>query len=112
MASGLIEFSKVSAPCLLDRVRAAIRSRHYSLRTEQAYVDWVKRFIFYHGICHSNEMGKSEVEAFLTHLAVNRNVAASTQNQAFCALLFLYREVLENELPWLDDVKRAKKPAR
>jgi site-specific recombinase XerD len=98
-------------PRLLDRVRAAIRTRHYSIRTEQAYVGWIRRFILFHNKRHPADMGKSEIEAFLTHLAVDRNVASSTQNQAFSALLFLYREVLEREMPWLDDVTRAKKPA-
>jgi integron integrase len=99
-------------PRLLDRVRAAIRTRHYSIRTEQAYVDWIRRYILFHGKRHPDEMGKPEIEAFLSYLAVKRNVAASTQNQAFSALLFLYREVLGREMPWLDDVKRAKKPQR
>jgi integron integrase len=99
-------------PRLLDRVRVSIRTKQYSIRTEQAYVDWIRRFILFHGKRHPMEMGKAEVEAFLTHLAVNRNVAASTQNQALSALLYLYREVLERDLPWLDDVTRAKKPSR
>ncbi len=99
-------------PRLLDRVRAAIRTKGYSIRTEQAYVDWIRRFILFHNKRHPDEMGKREVEAFLTHLAVNRDVAPSTQNQALCALLFLYRVVLERELPWFDDVTRAKKPRR
>jgi integron integrase len=99
-------------PRLLDRVRAIIRTKHYSIRTEHAYVDWIRRFILFHNKRHPNEMGKAEIEAFLTHLAVNRNVAPSTQNQALSALLFLYRQVLERELPWLDDVTRAKKPSR
>jgi len=68
---------------LLDRVRDAIRLKHYSTRTEQAYVNWIKRYIFFHNVWHPDEMGAAEVEAFLTHLAVNENVAASTQNQAF-----------------------------
>jgi len=93
---------------LLDRVRAAIRLRQYSLATEKSYLDWVKRFILFHGKRHPGEMGKREVESFLTHLAVNRSVSPSTQNQALQALLFLYRQVLEIELPWLDDVVRAK----
>jgi len=99
-------------PRLLDRVRASIRTKQYSIRTEQSYVDWIRRFILFHGKRHPMEMGKAEIEAFLTHLAVNRNVAASTQNQALSALLYLYREVLERDLPWLDDVTRAKKPTR
>lgn len=99
-------------PRLLDQVREHIRVKHYSIRTEQAYLDWVKRFILFHGTRHPSEMGAAEVEAFLTHLAVSRNVSASTQNQALSAILFLYREVLGVELAWLDGVQRAKKPAR
>ena len=99
-------------PKLLEQLRGSIRLKHYSLRTEQAYVGWVKRYIFFHGKRHPSEMGKSEVESFLTALAVERNVTASTQNQALSALLFLYREVLGMDLPWLSEVIRAKKPAR
>ncbi len=99
-------------PKLLDQLRDRIRVKHYSIRTEQAYVQWVKRYLFFHGMRHPNEMGKPEVEAFLTSLAVERNVAASTQGQALAALLFLYKEVLHIELPWLDDVTRAKRPAK
>lgn len=95
-------------PRLLVRVRDKIRLKHYSIRTEQAYTDWVRRFILFHEKRHPAEMGAAEVEKFLTHLAVEGNVAASTQNQAKSALLFLYREVLEIELPWLDDVAKAK----
>jgi len=97
-------------PRLLDRVREAIRARHYSRRTEKAYVHWIKRYIFFHGKRHPAEMGAHEVGAFLTSLAVHDKVAASTQNQALSSLLFLYREVLGVELPWLDDVVRAKRP--
>lgn len=104
--------SPASAPKLLDQVRGKIRLKHYSLRTEQTYVDWIKRYILFHGKHHPRDMGASEVEAFLTHLAVARNVAASTQNQAKSALLFLYKEVLEIDLPWLNNVERAKAPKR
>jgi len=97
-------------PRLLDRVREAIRARHYSRRTEKAYVHWIRRFIFFHDKRHPADMGPAEVTAFLTSLAVRDKVAASTQNQARSALLFLYREVLGVELPWLDDVVRAKRP--
>ena len=100
------------APRLLDRVRECCRVRHYSYRTEKTYCDWIRRFILFHGKQHPRNMGKSEVESFLTHLAVRRNVAPSTQSQALAALLFLYREVLEVELPWLDNVTRASKPPR
>lgn len=92
------------APKLLDRVRARIRTLHYSIRTEEAYVDWARRLILFHGKRHPLEMGAPEISAFLTYLAVERNVSASTQNQAKAALLFLYKEVLELELPWLDEV--------
>ena len=95
-------------PRLLVRVRDKIRLKHYSIRTEQAYTDWVKRFILFHQKRHPAEMGAAEVEQFLTHLAVKGKVAASTQNQAKSALLFLYRAVLEIELPWLDHVAQAK----
>ncbi|MBL0166055.1 MAG: integron integrase [Propionivibrio sp.] len=100
------------SPKLLVRVRAHLRFKHYSIRTETAYIGWIKRFIHFHGTRHPAEMGKIEVEAFLTSLAVERNVSAATQNQALSALLFLYREILEIDLPWLDDVTHAKKPAR
>ena len=93
-------------------MRGKIRLKHYSIRTEQAYVDWIKRFILHFDKQHPKDLGAAEVEAFLTHLAVNGKVAASTQNQAKSALLFLYKEVLAMELPWLDNVERAKVPKR
>ena len=99
-------------PRLLDEIRAAIRTRHYSPRTEEAYIRWVIRFIRFHGMRHPREMGEPEVTAFLTHLAIHQKVAASTQNQALSALLFLYREVLQVELTWLDGIVRAKKQVR
>lgn len=99
-------------PKLLDQIRDRVRLKHYSIRTERQYVQWAKRFILFHGKRHPREMGASEVEAFLTHLAVDGNVSSSTQNQALSALLFLYREVLEMDLPWLKDVVRAKLPQR
>ena len=95
---------------LLDRVRDAVRARHYSRRTEKAYIHWIKRYIFFHDKRHPAEMGAPDVTAFLTALAVHDKVAASTENQALSALLFLYREVLGVDLPWLDDVVRAKRP--
>ena len=101
-----------SQPRLLDQVRGVIRRLHYSIRTEQTYVDWIRRFILFHGKRHPAEMGAPEVEAFLTHLAVQGKVAASTQNQALNAIVFLYRQVLKKELGWLEGVERAKKPAR
>lgn len=99
-------------PKLLDQVRAAIRVRHYSLRTEEAYVQWIKRFILFHGKRHPLEMGEQEITQFLSALAVEGHVSASTQNQALCALLFLYRHVLDQNIGWLDDVVRAKRPQR
>ena len=93
-------------------MRDRIRVKHYSIRTETQYVQWVKRFILFHDKKHPKDMGAPEVEAFLTHLAVESNVAAATQNQALSALLFLYREVLAIDLPWLDNVTRAKRPQR
>ncbi|MFN7353241.1 MAG: integron integrase [Burkholderiales bacterium] len=101
-----------TAPRLLDQVRGKIRLKHYSIRTEQSYLDWIKRYIIFHDKQHPASLGAPEVEAFLTHLAVKRRVAASTQNQAKSALLFLYRDVLNNELPWLDNVEKAKTPQR
>jgi integron integrase len=97
---------------LLDQVRDTLRRKHYSLRTEQAYVDWIKRFILFHDKRHPNEMGSAEIEAFLTHLAVDEDVAASTQNQAYSALLFLFREVLQKEFSFPPQALRAKKPKR
>src|SRR5687767_2473975 len=97
-------------PRLLDRVRHAIRARHYSRRTEKAYVGWIKRYIFFHGKRHPAEMGAADVSRFLTAPAVYGKVAAYTQNQAMNALVFLYRVVLGHDLPWLDDVIRAQRP--
>ena len=101
-----------SAPRLLDQVRARIRVKHYSLKTEAAYCGWIRRFILANGKRHPREMGGPEVEAFLSRLAVEGDVAASTQNQALAALLFLYREVLAVQLPWMESVVRAKRPTR
>ena len=98
---------------LLDRVRNKIRLKHYSIRTEKAYVSWIKRFILFHNKQHPNEMGRAEIEAFLTDLAVKGNVSASTQNQAFNALLFLYKQVLNiNVFDEGVDALRAKRPRR
>ncbi len=99
-------------PRLLDRVREAIRVRHYSRRTEQAYVAWIRRFILANGRRHPAGLGGQEVEAFLTRLASDGRVAPGTQNQALAALLFLYREVLQVELPWMEGIVRAKRPRR
>ena len=99
-------------PRLLDQVRNLLRVRHFSRRTEQAYVGWIRRFILANGKRHPREMGGVEVERFLTRLAVEANVAPGTQNQALAALLFLYREVLRQELPWMESMVRAKRPRR
>ncbi len=89
---------------LLDQVRERIRVKHYSIRTEEQYVQWARRFILFHGKRHPRDMGAAEVEAFLTDLAIKGHVAASTQNQALSALLFLYKEVLSIALPWLQEL--------
>ena len=112
MSTILSPAQPVDKPKLLDQVRDVIRRKHFSIRTEQTYVEWIKRYIFFHGKRHPNEMAEAEITAFLTHLARAGKVAASTQNQALSALLFLYREVLQQNIGWLDQVERAKRPAR
>lgn len=104
--------TKEAPPRLMDQLRGRIRAKHYSIRTEQSYLQWARRFILFHGKRHPREMGAREVEAFLTHLAVERRVSASTQNQAKSALLFLYKEALEIDLPWLENVTQAKQHRR
>jgi integrase len=101
-----------SSPRLLDRVRWHLRVKHYSIRTEQAYIDWIRRFILFHRKRHPSEMGEREISEFLSHLAVEKNVAASTQNQAFSALLFLYQQVLDQKLDFIDDVQRVRRPPK
>lgn len=103
---------KDKKPKLLDQLREAMQSRHYSRRTETTYVHWVKRFIYFHHVRHPKEMAEPEINAFLTNLAVKEHVSASTQNQALCAILFLYRYVLEKKIGDLGDVIRARKPVR
>lgn len=97
---------------LVSRIREAIRTRHYSRRTEEAYVAWVRRFVRFHGLRHPATLGSADVSRFLSSLAVGGRVSASTQNQALAALLFLYRDVLEQDVGWLHDVVRAKRPKR
>ncbi|MGH8194648.1 MAG: integron integrase [Woeseiaceae bacterium] len=97
---------------LMDEVSKAFRLYHYSYRTEETYSQWIRRFILYHGKRHPREMGAAEIQAFLSDLATRGRVSASTQNQALSALLFLYQKVLQLELPWLDDIVRAKRPVR
>src|SRR5436309_2023827 len=99
-------------PSLLDQVRTALCLRHYSIRTEEAYVNVIRHFIIYHRKRHPKEMGVDEIRQYLSHLATDKNVAASTQNVALSALLFLYREVLQIELPLVEGVERAKRPQR
>lgn len=99
-------------PKLLDRVRDRLRYKQYSPRTEQAYIHWIKRFILFHGKRHPEQMNGAEVEAFLNHLVKEKRVAAATQDQAMSALLFLYKEIIQKDLPWLDGVERSKRPAR
>jgi len=101
-----------SKPKLLEEVRDRIRLKHYSIRTEQSYIGWIRRFIIFHGKRHPSTMGATEVTQFLTHLAVAAGVAPSTQNQAKAALLFQYKEVLEAEPPWLDEIVTAKSSQR
>jgi integron integrase len=102
----------MNRPKLLDQARSIMRMQHKSLRTERAYVGWIRRFILFHGKRHPSELGACEVRAFLSHLATEGNVAASTQNQAFAALLFLYRYVVEQPLPRMEEVVRARRPKR
>ena len=104
--------SATTKPKLLDQVRHAVRARHYSKRTEQTYVDWIKRFILFHARRHPSEMAESEINQLLTELAVNKKVSASTQNQALSAILFLYQHVLKKPLEWINPAVRAKKPKR
>jgi site-specific recombinase XerD len=99
-------------PRLLDQVRGVIRCKHYSIRTEQSYIDWIKRYIFFHDKQHPEQLGSRHISAFLTHLAVDRKVASSTQNQALCAIVFLYKEVLKKEPGEFEDLIRAKKPEK
>lgn len=103
---------RAQPPRLLDQLRQALRTRHYSIRTEESYVAWVRRYILHHGVRHPAELGSQEVVGFLSHLALRRRVSASTQNQALSALLFLYRVVLRRELEGLDQTVRARRPRR
>ena len=112
MVSSVTTPAAPSNPKLLDQVRDVLRRKHYSFRTEQTYTDWIRRFILFHGKRHPRDMAEAEVVAFLTSLARDGKVAASTQNQALSALLFLYKQVLKQEIGWLDGVERAKRPAR
>jgi len=96
-------------PKLLDQVRGALRVRHYSYDTEKSYIRWIKQYIFFNGKRHPSELGETDVNLFLTHLAIQKNVAASTQNQALCAIVFLYKNVLQKELGTFGDIIWSKK---
>lgn len=109
--SGMQDANNTRSP-FMERVRQSFRVRHYSIRTEKSYLMWIRHFILFHGKRHPGDMGERAVAAFLNHLAVNRNVAPNTQNQALNALVYLYREVLERPLQHIHGVKRAKKPQR
>ncbi len=102
----------MTKPRLIDQTRNVLRLFHYSIRTEETYIQWIKRFIYFHNKRHPKDMGEKEVRSFLTYLAVSKHVSASTQNQALSAILFLYRRVLDLKLDWIDDVVRAKRPKR
>src|SRR2546427_1300869 len=99
-------------PKLLDQVREVARMKHYSIRTEQAYVNWIKRYIFFHNKKHPAEMAEAEIRAFISDLASKKSVSASTQTVALSALLFLYRDVLKKDLPYIEGIERAKRPER
>lgn len=105
----MAEPSNTASPKLLDMVRGKIRVKHFSIRTEQAYTDWIKRYILHFNKTHPKDLGAADVEAFLTYLAVQGKVSASTQNQAKSALLFLYKEVLGLAMPWLDKLSKSKR---
>ena len=107
-----IDEHEIQKPRLLDQVRHVIRCKHYSIRTEQSYVSWIKRFIYFHDRRHPKDLGERHISAFLTNLAVQRKVASSTQNQALCAIIFLYKEVIKKDIGQLDDLIRAKRPSK
>ena len=104
LSASSLENPPLQPPKLLEQLRIHLRTRRYSIRTEQTYIDWARRFILFHGKRHPRDMGAAEVEAFLSYLAVERKVSASTQNQAKAALLYLYKQLLGVDLPWLDEV--------
>lgn len=105
----MVNLVQNSKPKLLDQVRITLRTNHYSKKTEEAYLKWVREFIFYNNKQHPNDLDKTHIEKFLSHLAVDRHVSASTQNQALCAIVYLYKNVLEKDFGWLNDVTRATK---
>ncbi len=112
MSSSLSAPGEASKPKLLDQIRQLMRLRHYSLRTEEAYVGWIRRYILFHGKRHPRDLAESDIAGFLSSLAIKGRVAASTQNQALNALLFLYKEVLRRELGFIGETLRVKRPAK
>ena len=104
--------SQSQPPRLLDQVRQTLRLKHFSLRTEKSYIQYIRDYILFHDKRHPKEMGVDEIRAYLSHLAIERKVAASTQTVALSALLFLYRQVLQIDLPFIADIERAKRPER
>src|SRR5207247_656437 len=112
MSSSLSGPAEASKPKFLDQIRQLMRLRHYSLRTEEAYVGWIRRYILFHGKRHPRELDEKHVSEFLSSLAINGGVAASTQNQALNALLFFYKEVLQRELGFVRNALRVKRPAK
>lgn len=110
--AGIAEIISAPRPKLLDKVREKLRTAHYSLSTERTYINWIRDYVRYYRPRHPRDMGAPELEAFLTHLAVDRHVSAGTQNQALCAILFLYKKVYEFDLPWMENISRAKPSKR
>src|ERR1043165_9896124 len=108
-APGLLYSRSLTVPKLLDQVRNLIRTRHYSIRTEEAYTYWIRQYILFHGKKHPAGLGPDDINAFLSHLAVDRNVASSTQRQAASAILFLYRDALGQQIDWIDNVEQARR---
>ena len=111
-SSPSVETENVTKPRLLDQVRSCIRRMHYSIRTEQTYISWIKRYIYFHDKRHPNELDENHITEFLNFLAVQRRVASSTQNQAMCALVFLYRHVLKKDLAQFENMVFAKRPSK
>lgn len=112
LSNGKEDHASEGKPRLLDHVRNIIRCKHYSIRTEHSYVEWIKRYIYFHEKQHPGDLEEQHISAFLTHLAVERKVASSTQNQALCALVFLYREVLKKEIGEFQNLIRARRPQK
>ena len=97
---------------LLDQVRNELRVKHYSIRTEKSYIDWIKRFIAFNSNRHPKDLGGEKIKEYINWLAISRNVSASTQNQALCSILFLYKQVLKSKIDWIDEIRWAKRPKK